>query len=315
MDWKPPIIAICAGSITVILSINGALSGIGRAQGAFFWGDGTARGILAFDRSIHPVCVVRIWKKNLDADTATFALLVSLLICVWFQFQLLNPVESAQSFSLRSLRKHLNQKHIKASFDLMILNAAGLILVSLDVAAAGILLGSDAAAQYFPANRIAILVIYFQVSLNLAIAPQLSREFAKGHPEKALVLCQNATKLAFVLGASVLTLIVFSQQLLPLAFGTATKTTWLAAVILATGHLGAIATGFGSTALVAAGHEKPLRNLMLWSIPLSLAALISAGLWGDIIIVAGVVAVASIIRGLVVARICQTLIGGRAAIV
>lgn len=309
-----PIVAICAGLITAVLSVNSTLSGIGRAQRSSFWAL-APREIMW--RAIALSILITVFGLGGSADfrTTTIALLVSLLICVCFQSLRIIPFESFSSLSLPILRKRFPSTYLKASLNLLLVNVAGLILVSLDVAMVGVLLGSDAAAQYFPANRVAILVIFFQVSLNLAIAPQLSREFARNRSDRAFDQCKSATRLAFLFGALMLVLIVFSQPILPFVFGTATTTTWLVAVILAIGHLGAIATGFGGTALVAAGHEKAVRDLMLWSIPLSLAALIGAAVFGNVITVAIVVAFASFVRGLIVARTCGALLGGRAAIV
>ncbi len=115
-------------------------------------------------------------------------------------------------------------------------------------------------------------------------------------------------------GGIVLAIIVFSRPFLPIIFGTANDTTWLVAVILATVHLVTIATGFGGTALVAAGHERSVRDVMIWTVPFCLAAIACACLFGSIVFVAAAVALATVIRGVLIAYTCRTLVGGHATI-
>lgn len=308
-----PTIVFCSSILTAILSINGALSGIGRAHGMFVWAM-APREVLWRLLTLAIILLILGLVGNATIETGAISLLSALLICVGLQFLRFKSIGFVPTLSIHKLKECLDMKYLKSSFDLMMVNAAGLILVSMDVVAVGILLGNEDAAQYFPANRIAVLTIYVQVTLNLAIAPRLAQEFAQDRTTQALKICRDTTKLAFLAGGIVFVIIVFSRSFLPIIFGTANDTTWLVAVILATGHLVTIATGFGGTALVAAGHERSVRDVMIWTVPFGLTAIACACLSGSIVFVAAAVALATVVRGVLIAYTCRALVGGHAAI-
>ena len=103
---------------------------------------------------------------------------------------------------------------------LWISSVGAIVFTNIDVVFAGILIGPEAAAIYFSANRLALVPSIFLTSYNIVVGPLFSRHFSSGRKDEMRRIANSATLQVFIPTLAVITpLYVFSDTMLTM-FGT-----------------------------------------------------------------------------------------------
>ena len=301
-------LAIWVALLVPILAVEATISGIARARGWFFWAFFPREVlwrmlILAGSATVLFTAVA----SDLDAGMAGGITLVASLTIIALEALLFLrrrfPWPSAAGF-----RSFLSG-HFFSSVDLAIVNFANLFFFTADIVIVSVLLGSEAVAEYYPANRIAILTIYLQITIQAALAPQFAQAFAKEDLQFVKRTSRQMTAATAVASALIFLVLAAGSGYLPVVFPTITPAGTFALLALSGGQVVNVALGFGNVILVAAGRERVVRKTLVWSIPLG-GLLMCAGAYGfGIAGVAASSAFVAIARKFVLARISKRALG------
>lgn len=183
-----------------------------------------------------------------------------------------------------------------AKTPLWIASVSAIAFTNLDVIAIGLLLGADAAALYFAANRLSLLLSFFQMSYNIIIGPLFSEHHARGAHRHVLRIAQSATIQVFVPTLLMAVAMVVGAEPLLRLFGSefvmAKKVLY---ILIFSGVLNA-AFGPGDMLLMMCGQERVSMWISLWTMIAGISAIAVFGLVGGAEGVAMGVVVATVLR-------------------
>lgn len=132
-------------------------------------------------------------------------------------------------------------------------------------------LSSSDVAFFASAQRTATLAAFVLIAVNLVVAPKFAKAFAKGDSSEVNHLSLLSSRLMIALAVPVLAFMVFFPEFLMGLFGEEYKVAAPLLQILAIGQFINVITGSVGYLLNMTGHEKDMRNVVLFSGPLAIA--------------------------------------------
>jgi len=144
-------------------------------------------------------------------------------------------------------------------------SVAAIAFANLDVIVVGGLMGGETAAHYFAANRLALVLSFFQTSANTAIAPILSTDHARGAKGQLRAKVQRITFIAFVPTLATALLMAAGAGLFLSLFGAGFQGAAPALWILL--GAGVVNAGFGAGDLLLAmcDRQRQAMRIGLWT--------------------------------------------------
>ncbi|WP_263951938.1 MULTISPECIES: lipopolysaccharide biosynthesis protein [Halocynthiibacter] len=298
-------LAIAVLALSSLLSISFAWSGAARARGENFWS-------LAPREILWRLAVVIITGGLLVIDVQISAASMGLLlVAVLLLFLLLQGQKLGFRLRWITLAKpaRLRTQRAKCSFDLMIGQVAAVGLSTVDIVIVGLMISETAAAEYFPANRIALAVSTVTFALYLVISPLVSATHSKFDREKLEFWASIATAASVSISILIGALIWVGYPLVSMLFATATSPTATALTILILAQVLQASLGFGNAFLAMTGRERALRKIEFWGLVFGLMFMAIAALSGSIVLVAGARLIAVVAKKAVVAYTAYKLTG------
>ncbi|MDN3630549.1 MATE family efflux transporter [Vibrio lentus] len=131
-------------------------------------------------------------------------------------------------------------------------------------------LSSSDVAFFASAQRTATLASFVLIAVNLVVAPKFAQAFAKGNSGEVNQLSLLSSRLMIALAVPVLALMVVYPDFLMGLFGDEYKVAAPLLQILAVGQFINVITGSVGYLLNMTGHEKDMRNVVLFSGPLAI---------------------------------------------
>lgn len=132
-------------------------------------------------------------------------------------------------------------------------------------------LSSSDVAFFASAQRTATLASFVLIAVNLVVAPKFAQAFAKGNQKEVNKLSLLSSRLMIALAVPVLAFMIFFPEFLMGLFGEEYKVAAPLLQILAIGQFINVITGSVGYLLNMTGHEKDMRNVVLFSGPLAIA--------------------------------------------
>lgn len=129
---------------------------------------------------------------------------------------------------------------------------------------------SSDVAFFASAQRTATLASFVLIAVNLVVAPKFAQAFAKGNKLEVNKLSLLSSRLMIALAVPVLTFMIFLPEFLMGLFGEEYKIAAPLLQILAVGQFINVITGSVGYLLNMTGHEKDMRNVVLFSGPLAI---------------------------------------------
>lgn len=254
------IFCACAGLLVILLSVNHTWAGCGTARKRFFWAIAPRD---LFWRILVILIAGAVFfthdKTPLDRNqTALIILLVFIALIIAQKTMLganvaplrLSGIEPAPELRRPSLNFCLN-------------SLSGLGFVTLDVAVVGIMLGDAQAAEYYPANRLALFALFFYMALATVINPDLSRQYAKGDIQGVQRLASIGAVLASIPSVCFVGMVWLGQDYIYDLFATASHTTVLCTLILSCGQLICCLIGYSGESLMMGGYDKKVARVTM----------------------------------------------------
>ena len=132
-------------------------------------------------------------------------------------------------------------------------------------------LSSSDVAFFASAQRTATLASFVLIAVNVVVAPKFAQAFAKGNSGEVNQLSLLSSRLMVALAVPVLAFMIFFPEFLMGLFGGEYKVAAPLLQILAVGQFVNVITGSVGYLLNMTGHEKDMRNVVLFSGPLAIA--------------------------------------------
>lgn len=132
-------------------------------------------------------------------------------------------------------------------------------------------LSSSEVAFFASAQRTATLASFVLIAVNLVVAPKFAQAFAKDNAVEVNKLSLLSSRLMVALAIPVIAFMIFSPEFLMGLFGDEYKAAAPLLQILAVGQFINVITGSVGYLLNMTGHEKDMRNVVLFSGPLAIA--------------------------------------------
>jgi O-antigen/teichoic acid export membrane protein len=202
------------------------------------------------------VAIYYLWPNHLSAPTAMTvnvgAVAVTLGLGIFF---LRNLLPSEVGFATA---EYAPRPWLKAAFPMLAFGGAQIILGQTDIVMLGVMRGAYEVGLYAAANRLAYLLMYITVAVELIIAPIMSRLYANGEKVRLRNIVNKAVRFSFITALPVgIVFIIASDDILNI-FGHDFILADGALKILVVGKLISIALGSGSLLLGMTGHESIL---------------------------------------------------------
>ncbi|AYO17482.1 hypothetical protein D0812_24265 [Vibrio owensii] len=131
-------------------------------------------------------------------------------------------------------------------------------------------LSSSDVAFFASSQRTATLASFVLIAVNLVVAPKFAKAFAKGNSREVNKLSLLSSRLMIALAVPVLAFMVFFPEFLMGLFGEEYKVAAPLLQVLAVGQFINVITGSVGYLLNMTGHEKDMRNVVLFSGPLAI---------------------------------------------
>lgn len=172
---------------------------------------------------------------------------------------------------------------VAARFPHWVSSVTAVLFTNLDVVAAGVLIGPEAAALYFAANRIALVPSMFSISYNIVVGPIFAGHYAAGRKKEMSQVARAASLQVFVpTFISVVLLMVFTYPVLRL-FGPEFTQSASVLRLLLLAALVRSALGPNDLILNMCGEERHAMQAALWGTCIG-GALVFWGAWSQDII-------------------------------
>lgn len=166
-------------------------------------------------------------------------------------------------------------RRVRGTFDTRLLIATGIPLfwISLlhivmemaDTALLGIWVASDRVGIYGVAMRAASMTSFILMAINTIVAPKFAALYAQGEHRSLGSLARNAAKLTTLLASPMLLLFILVPETIMGLFGQEFVGGARPLTILAFGQFVNVACGSVGYLLMMTGHEKAMRNNLLFS--------------------------------------------------
>ena len=294
------IVGACAFVMVIALSFNLAWSGAARSYGRYLWAL-APKDIFWRAGALVLAAVVMLLGLDLTIKVVMLLLAGSLALSVAAQGHVLQ-LRPRQIIR----RPRAGQGDWLTGFALMLSVAAYTAQSTLDVFLIGAFMSPEAAAAYFPANRIALVAGFFFIPFQLVISPRLSRLVRGRDIAGAQRLNTLGTGIVAIAAILVAILLILTYDLYSPAFGTANDTTRRAIEILVMGQVGVALMGFPGVILIAADQQNLMARVNIGFFVLGTLALCAAAASGSIEAVA-----LTAVLGLVGAKLALTCLAAK----
>lgn len=298
-------VAVAAILLTMALAVMTTLAGAARMEGRYTLAL-APRDIVWRILTVMAVGGVLLAGRQLQAATAGLIAALAAWVCALWQVR-------ALELEVRSLVRPsahvLESAYLRASGSLAISMLAIVAMSTIDVVAIGILVSPDAAATYFPVNRIALLASFAALPIQLVVEQRFASQFAAGDHVAMQRTSNHATLLLIVLTLALAGIIAGGFPLYRSFFPTAGELSWVLMTILVAGSVIGSATGMAEPLLIMTGHQAAcVRTNVVVALLTALAAVLAA-LQGSLVGVAFAVAGGEVVRKLVLAVTARRLTG------
>lgn len=280
---------ITVSGLTVLLSLSQAWTGVGLGQGQYVWAL-SPRDL--FWRSGVITGAFVIYQTNgtvLFQDAAFLAVIVYATILALQRYFL--GIQITGSTGLSTAQKGALRR---SSINLTIVSFMGVFLNTLDMVVVGSFMSVKLAAEYFPANRLALSAAFVALALQSIVGPNVAIALEKGDKARAQKVLNFATIVAFLSALAIGLFLVLGFPHYQFLFATATDETGKALFILVLAQVVMTALGFGNIVLVMSGEEKIVRRLNLYAAAGAIALFACAIRSESIVVVASVVALVGV---------------------
>lgn len=267
--------------ISVLLSFSLAWSGAARSHGMYLWALGPKDIFWRLGMLFLAWLALMTGFIKVDLVFVAFSAVAVLLTAVGLQARKLG-------LRLRDFARFPAQgEHdFHTGKDLMLSVASNTAQSTLDVILIGAFISALAAAEYFPANRIALLAGFFSLPFQLVVGPRLSRMLRTGDTSGAKRLATLATAMVSFASLAVAVFLIIGFDFYASAFETATAETRHYIVILVSGQVLMALMGFPGIVLIATGEQKLLARQGLTFFVLGCLTVYAAALSGSVTLVA-----------------------------
>lgn len=288
------IVAVCVGAIALLLGLNLVWSGAARSHDRYFLALGP-KDILWRAGTIAAVGLLILGGMATDIQMVAPICALVLLIAV-----------GGQAWRLRVGPKAIWRAHRGAFTSERMGPGAALMLSALALTAAntadvflvGDLISPEAAAEYFPANRLALVATFFLMPFQMLIAPRIAQMMKRSDLAGVQHLTSLATLMLGVAGTATAAAILLGYQFYQPLFGTASERTWQALVVLTLGYTAGGFFGLPGVILIMAKKQRLLAIVNATCSGLAILSLLVVAHLGDIVLVAAVVAGFELLRKL-----------------
>ena len=237
--------------LSVALSLMTALSGAARAADRFvlaLFPKDIAWRVLA----IAFVGAGVFLGRNTEAGVVVPIVALSAVACAVLQLRGLG----VRTGSLFGPPSHiLNRPYLTGSATIAISIFAVVALGTLDVIIVGALISPDAAAAYFPANRLAIIAVFTSLPIQMVVEPRLASMLATEDAHGAQQVANAATGLQFLMSLVLGLAVVGGFPVYDALFPTASQETFQVLVILVAGVVLGSMLGLSGSILLMSGNQ------------------------------------------------------------
>lgn len=299
ISGKSALISVLSALFVIFLGANNAWQGVGRAYGHVFWAV-APRDVLW--RTISITILVFFFFAASGQVTeleAIYCLLAVLIVLVSLQGLVIMHKAELVPKAIWAPMPYLRgdyQRLIGSTVYFTSTTVGGIAFATLDVIVVDAIVGSEAAAEYFPANRVALMLSFFYLSVQLATGPEIARLHALKDNAGIQRVAKFAALAATIPAVVLLALLMGLSDYLPLLFPTASQTTVLALIILGCAQLAGCALGIGEQLLNLTGHDAYVAKLMVISVVVGVAAIVLGTYIANAIGAAAGVAIVTIAR-------------------
>ena len=168
---------------------------------------------------------------------------------------------------------------IKATFSPELKSSLSSLFVAMLMSQCALWAGQFATAKYLSASEVAFfasaqrtatLAAFVLIAVNLVVAPKFALAFAQNKQDEVNKLSLLSSRLMMLLATPVLLFMIFFPEFLMGLFGEGYKVAAPLLQILAIGQFINVITGSVGYLLNMTGHEKDMRNVVLFSGPLAI---------------------------------------------
>lgn len=298
-------VSTSAGVITALLGLNLVFSGAARSQDRYFLAFGPKDLIW---RGLTILAVGSLFvggsETSIEIVAPVCALVLTMIIVVQGMRLSLSPAKL-----LQSLPNAFGSDRIAAGTALMLSAVALTAMNTADVFLVGEQMSPEYAAEYFPANRIALICGFFLLPFQMVVAPRIALMMNNRDLDGVRRLFSFATLLIGLASAVTALMLILGYPLYSPLFGTATAQTREVLMILVIGYAVGGLLGLPGIILIMGKRQKLLATL---NVSCSLAAVVTLVFItksGNLSAVAFTVAGFELLRKLVVAISAYLTVG------
>jgi O-antigen/teichoic acid export membrane protein len=217
-------------------------------------------------------------------DVFVMAVVVLTLLIIaqqaWLRRLMGSPLLSLSAF----LGKSSPSLTLRAAAPFWATSVANALFPTVDVVVVSTLVGPEAGAYYYAANRIALLLEFFMAAFSMPAATYIARWYDAGLRNEITHLASSGALLAFVSVFAAFTVLIVAGDLVLTAFGSTFVRSYDVMLLLGSGALVSAYLGVGTPALDMTGHQAAAMRIMVTTSCASLIVMIGAtlafGVWG-----------------------------------
>lgn len=145
---------------------------------------------------------------------------------------------------------------LKAAFPMMVYSGMQVVLWMTDIVMLGAMLGAEEAGLFAAANRLAYLLLYVTVAIEVIMAPIMSRLYDSGEKDRLQSIITKTVRVAFIIILPFGLILVLGGDYVLAVFGQDFIAAQGVLIILAVATMIVVAAGSGRLLLGMTGHEK-----------------------------------------------------------
>jgi O-antigen/teichoic acid export membrane protein len=225
-------------------------------------------------------------RRQLGAsDVFLIAIVVLAVLIIAQQACLRRLMGGGPLFSLSAfLSKSSPGLTLRAAVPFWATSVAVVLFPTMDIVLVSALVGPEAGAYYYAANRIALLLDFFMGAFSIPAATCIARCYDAGHRNQITRFASSGALLAFIFVFAALAVLVVAGRLVLTAFGDAFVHSYGVMLLLSSGQLVNAYLGVGTPALDMTGHQSAAMRIMavtsFTGVIVMVGATLAFGVWG-----------------------------------
>ncbi|WP_369024973.1 lipopolysaccharide biosynthesis protein [Qipengyuania sp. RANM35] len=301
----PGIVCIAALLMTIGLSVMTALTGAARISNRYALAMAPREIVW---RAVAILALGSLAALGRRPEIGAAAILVgsSIILCALWQARRLQVKWSSL---LKPSTDALQKSYLVSSGTIAVSMLALVAMNTVDVIVVGERISADAAAAYFPANRLALLASFASMPIQLVVEQRFAAELATNDRMAMQRTANQATMLHFILCLSLGLCVVGGFPFYEGLFPTADLLTLKLLAILVAGTILSSLLGMSGSILVMAGHQVVFAKTTIIAAICATALLLVAASAGNLLIIAAVFAGVELTRKAVLAVHAYRLTG------